>query len=164
FLKEKGLQPVIDLLSDPEPYVRAKAIYALSGAIKHFEPALKEFKEVHGYKTLVNLLNSDSNITMLRKIVFLMNTLLIQDPSSNTELADLGLVDILSGLLKKHMDDEDLVEKSLVTLKTFFDVSPSSIPAKTLATLHPLVLEAKEKYGADIMDKEFWADLEKRFT
>ena len=50
---------MIDMLSDPEPYVRAKAIYALSGAIKHFEPALKEFKADGGYKTLVNIMKTD---------------------------------------------------------------------------------------------------------
>jgi hypothetical protein len=60
-LKEGGLEPVIGLLADPEPYVRAKAVYALSGAIKHFEPALKEFKAVDGHKTLVDILKADSS-------------------------------------------------------------------------------------------------------
>jgi len=51
---------VIELLSDPETFVRAKAIYALSGAIKHFEPALQEFKNVDGFKTLIDLLNNEN--------------------------------------------------------------------------------------------------------
>ncbi|KAF9152477.1 hsp70 nucleotide exchange factor fes1 [Linnemannia schmuckeri] len=164
FLKEGGLQPVLDLLADPEPYVRAKAIYALSGAIKHFEPALKEFKAVEGYKTLVDILKTDSNLTLVRKIVFLMNTLLIQDPSSSTELADLELIQTFGALLKKHMNDEDLVEKSLVALKTFFDVALTPISSAALASVRPQVLEAKEKYAEYILDKASWADLEKRIA
>ncbi|KAG0378710.1 MAG: armadillo-type protein [Linnemannia gamsii] len=164
FLKFKGIQPVVELLDDSDPTVRAKAVYALSGAIKHFEPALKEFKEVDGYKTLVNILKSDSNLSLVRKIVFLMNTLLIQDPSSSSELADLELIQTFGALLKKHMDDEDLVEKTLVALKTFFEVSSTPIPAATLASIHPQVLEAKEKYANYILDKESWAELEKRFA
>ncbi|KAF9079956.1 hsp70 nucleotide exchange factor fes1 [Mortierella sp. AD031] len=161
FLKEKGLQPVIDLLSDPESYVRAKAIYALSGAIKHFEPALKEFKDDAGYKTLVNIMKNDHNLTLVRKVVFLMNTLLIQDPSSTKELADLELIQTFGALLTKHMDDEDLVEKSLVAMKTFFEVASSPVSPATLASIRPQVLEAKAKYANFIMDKEWWAELEK---
>ncbi|KAK3832482.1 MAG: armadillo-type protein [Linnemannia elongata] len=164
FLKEGGIQPVIGLLADPEPYVRAKAIYALSGAIKHFEPALKEFKAVEGYKTLVDILKADSNLTLVRKIVFLMNTLLIQDPSSSSELADMELIQTFGSLLKKHMDDEDLVEKTLVALKTFFDNASTPVPSSTLDSIRPQVLEAKEKYADYILDKASWADLEKRIA
>ncbi|KAF9335359.1 hsp70 nucleotide exchange factor fes1 [Linnemannia elongata] len=164
FLKEGGIQPVIDLLADPEPYVRAKAVYALSGAIKHFEPALNEFKAVEGYKTLVDILKVDSNLTLVRKIVFLMNTLLIQDPTSSSALADLELIQTFGALLKKHMDDEDLVEKTLVALKTFFDITSTPVPSATLALIRPQVLEAKEKYADYILDKASWADLEKRIA
>ncbi|KAG0295106.1 hsp70 nucleotide exchange factor fes1 [Linnemannia gamsii] len=164
FLKEGGINPIIGLLADPEPYVRAKAVYALSGAIKHFEPALKEFKDVEGYKTLVDILKTDSNLNLVRKIVFLMNTLLIQDPSSIPELTDMELIQTFGALLKKHMDDEDLVEKTLVALKTFFDNASTPIPAATLASIRPQVLEAKEKYVNYILDKASWADLEKRIA
>ncbi|KAG9066329.1 hsp70 nucleotide exchange factor fes1 [Linnemannia hyalina] len=206
FLKEGGIQPVIGLLADPEPYVRAKAIYALSGAIKHFEPALEEFKAVGGYKTLVDILKTDSrksirtavrgylstsmnmelmsnqlanhaapffpsaspaliiDLTLVRKVVFLMNTLLIQDPSSSSALVDLELIQTFGALLKKHMDDEDLVEKTLVALKTFFDNASTPVPSATLDSIRPQVLEAKEKYADYILDKASWADLEKRIA
>ncbi|KAG0202317.1 hsp70 nucleotide exchange factor fes1 [Mortierella sp. GBA30] len=160
FLKEKGLTAVIELLSDSETYVRAKAIYALSGAIKHFEPALEEFKNVDGYKTLVTLLKTETDITLLRKTVFLMNTLLIQDPSSSAQLAELDLLHALNTVLTLHMDDEDLVEKVLVTLRTFFHVTTSPVHPSTLAAIRPRLLEAKEKYGKHILDSEAWSELD----
>ena len=101
------------------------------------------------------------DLTLVRKVVFLMNTLLIQDPSSSKELTDLELIQTFGTLLTKHMDDEDMVEKSLVALKTFFEVASSPVPPATLASIRPQVQEAKEKYGSFIMDKEWWAELEK---
>ena len=56
------MNPVIGLLSDSETYVRAKALYALSGAIKQYQPAMDEFKAVDGYKTLVNLLKNETGM------------------------------------------------------------------------------------------------------
>ncbi|KAF9401731.1 hsp70 nucleotide exchange factor fes1 [Mortierella sp. AD011] len=164
FLKEKGLPLVIELLSDPETYVRAKAIYALSGAIKHFEPALEEFKNMDGYKTLITLLKTETDIPLLRKTVFLINTLLIQDPASSKQLAELELVHTLHAVLTQHIDDEDLTEKSLVTLRTFLDVTSSPIHPMTLASIRPKVLEAKEKYSQHILDSEAWSDLEKKLA
>ncbi|KAF9109372.1 hsp70 nucleotide exchange factor fes1 [Mortierella sp. AM989] len=162
FLKEKGLSLVIELLSDSETYVRAKAIYALSGAIKHFEPALQEFKNLDGYKTLVTLMKTENDIPLLRKAVFLINTLLTQDPASSQQLAELELIHALNTILTQHMDDEDLVEKSLVTLRTFLDVTSSPIHPDTLALIRSKVLEAKEKYSQYILDSEAWLDLEKK--
>lgn len=104
------------------------------------------------------------DLTLVRKIVFLMNTLLIQDPSSISELVDMELIQTFGALLKKHMDDEDLVEKTLVALKTLFDLASTPIPAATLASIRPQVLEAKEKYVNYILDKASWADLEKRIA
>ncbi|KAF9287963.1 hsp70 nucleotide exchange factor fes1 [Mortierella alpina] len=162
FLKHKGVTAILELLSDPETFVRAKAMYALSGAIKHFEPALEEFKNEDGFKTLVNMLTTETDISLLRKTVFLMNTLLIQDPSSSTQLADLKLLHALNAVLTLHMDDEDLVEKTLVTLRTFFQVASSPVHPSTLAAIRPKVLEAKEKYGKFILDSEAWAELDEK--
>ncbi|KAG9322503.1 hypothetical protein KVV02_001245 [Mortierella alpina] len=173
FLKHKGVTAILDLMSDPETFVRAKAMYALSGAVKHFEPALEEFKNEDGFKTLVNMLKTETGkqdaelsrmkyISLLRKTVFLMNTLLIQDPSSSTLLADLELLHALNTVLTLHMDDEDLVEKTLVALRTFFQVASSPVHPSTLAAIRPKVLEAKEKYGKFILDSEAWAELDNK--
>ncbi|KAG0327262.1 hsp70 nucleotide exchange factor fes1 [Dissophora globulifera] len=161
FLKEKGLPAIVALLSDPVPYVRAKTIYALSGAIKYFEPALLEFKNMDGYLTLVNLLKTEKDVSLLRKVVFLLNTLLIQDPEASGKLAELDFPLTLNSVLAQHMDDEDLVEKSLVTLGTFLHVASSPVHPGTLAQIRPNVLQAKEKHSQSL-DSEAWADLEKR--
>jgi len=162
FLKQKGVPAILSLMSDPETFVRAKAMYALSGAVKHFEPALEEFKNEDGFKTLVDMLKKETDISLLRKTVFLMNTLLIQDPSSSTQLADLELLHALNNVLTLHMDDEDLVEKTLVTLRTFFQVASSPVHPSTLAAIRPKVLEAREKYGKFILDSEAWTELDKK--
>jgi hypothetical protein len=104
------------------------------------------------------------DLSLVRKIVFLMNTLLIQDPSSIPELVDMELIQTFGALFERHMDDEDLVEKTLVALKTFFDLASTPLPAATLASIRPQVLEAKEKYADYILDKASWADLEKRIA
>ncbi|KAG0039252.1 hsp70 nucleotide exchange factor fes1 [Podila clonocystis] len=161
FITEKGLKAVIELLSDSETYVRAKALYAISGAVKNFEPALQEFKALDGYKTLVSLLNSEHDTPLLRKTVFLLNTLLIQDPSSATQLTELNLVGALNNVMSQHMDDEDLVEKSLVTLNTFFNES-ASVDASSKALIRHRILEAKEKYSKEILAAEDWANLEQK--
>jgi len=57
------LAPVINLLSDSETYVRAKALYALSGAIKNYTPALEEFKAVDGYSRLVGMLKNETGMS-----------------------------------------------------------------------------------------------------
>ncbi|GJJ78063.1 hsp70-interacting protein [Entomortierella parvispora] len=160
FLKDKGLAPVIDLLSDPETYVRAKAIYALSGAIKHYTPALEEFKAVDGHGKLVGMLKNETDISLLRKAVFLINSLLIEDPACSTQLVNLEIVSALSTVLTLHMDDEDLVEKVLVTLRTFLQSTSTPVPATSLALVRPQIAEAKEKYDQYILDKEAWTDLE----
>ena len=59
-MKHKGVTAILEVLSDSETFVRAKAMYALSGAIKHFEPALEEFKNEDGFKTLVNMLKTET--------------------------------------------------------------------------------------------------------
>ncbi|KAF9316326.1 hsp70 nucleotide exchange factor fes1 [Podila horticola] len=161
FMNEKGLNAVIELLSDSETYVRAKALYAISGAVKNFEPALQEFKALDGYKTLVSLLNNEHDIPLLRKSVFLINTLLIQDPTSTTQLTELNVIGALNNVMSQHMDDEDLVDKSLVTLKTFFNET-ASIDAASKALIRPRILEAKEKYSKDILAAEDWAELEQK--
>ncbi|KAG0364003.1 hsp70 nucleotide exchange factor fes1 [Podila minutissima] len=161
FMNEKGLNAVIELLSDSETYVRAKAMYAISGAIKHFEPALQEFKALDGYKILVSFLNNEHDISLLRKTVFMLNTLLVQDPTSTTQLTELNLIGALNNVMSQHMDDEDLVEKSLVTLKTFFSES-ASVDAASKTLIRPRILEAKEKYSKEILAAEDWAELEQK--
>lgn len=54
---------------------RSKAMYALSGLLKHNAAAVKRFTELQGWNTLRNVLE-DSDIILRRKTAFLINTLL----------------------------------------------------------------------------------------
>ncbi|KAG9311116.1 nucleotide exchange factors-like protein [Chiua virens] len=55
---------------------RSKAMYALSGLLKHNTAAVDKFTDVQGWNALRNSLE-DSDITLRRKTAFLINTLLI---------------------------------------------------------------------------------------
>ncbi|KAF8550654.1 Fes1-domain-containing protein [Imleria badia] len=60
---------------------RSKAMYALSGLLKHNAAAVEKFTELQGWNALRNSLE-DSDITLRRKTAFLINTLLIPTSSS----------------------------------------------------------------------------------
>jgi hypothetical protein len=85
----------------------------------------------------------------------------MQDPTSTTQLTELNLIGALNNVLSQHMDDEDLVEKSLDTLKTFFNES-ASVDAASKALIHHRILEAKAKYSKAILAAEDWAELEQK--
>ncbi|SNX85772.1 related to FES1 - Hsp70 nucleotide exchange factor [Melanopsichium pennsylvanicum] len=77
-------QPVValtDLLHSTDQGVRAKAMYALSGLLKHNPAAMDQFHKMDGWKTL-RLALLDPSISLRRKTAFLINALLFQDPNS----------------------------------------------------------------------------------
>lgn len=76
-----ALSPMNALLSflDPtngSPKLRSKAVYALSGLTKHSQPALRQFQDANGWDALRSALQ-DSDISVRRKVAFLLNALLI---------------------------------------------------------------------------------------
>ncbi|KAF8529280.1 nucleotide exchange factors-like protein [Hysterangium stoloniferum] len=89
FLKHDPLPLIVSILSPsegtleskPSPETRSKAAYTLSGALKHNANAVKRLEEVGGWGVLKAALQ-DSDITIRRKIVFLLNALLLttEDP------------------------------------------------------------------------------------
>jgi len=75
-----SLDPIPTILACLSPSsnsagTRAKAMYALSGLLKHNAVAVKQFTELQGWNTLRNSLE-DSDIILRRKTAFLINTLL----------------------------------------------------------------------------------------
>ncbi|KAF7795103.1 hypothetical protein EIP86_006248 [Pleurotus ostreatoroseus] len=58
------------------PKTRSKAIYALSGLMKHYAPAVRQMQEAGGWKMLRSALR-DPDIAVRRKTAFLLNALLI---------------------------------------------------------------------------------------
>ncbi|OSD00060.1 hypothetical protein PYCCODRAFT_730518 [Trametes coccinea BRFM310] len=80
-----ALSPLRTLLSFLSPTVRSgktrsKAVYALSGLLKHNAAAVREMGDAGGWDVLRDALQ-DSDITVRRKVAFLLNTLLI--PTGN---------------------------------------------------------------------------------
>jgi len=75
-----SLDPIPTILACLSPSsnsagTRSKAMYALSGLLKHNAAAVKKFTELQGWNILRNSLE-DSDITLRRKTAFLLNTLL----------------------------------------------------------------------------------------
>lgn len=69
-----------DLLQSGNEDVRAKAMYALSGLLKHNPAAMDQFDKIDGWKALRSAL-LDPNLSLRRKTAFLINALLFQDPN-----------------------------------------------------------------------------------
>ncbi|PWN38944.1 Fes1-domain-containing protein, partial [Ceraceosorus guamensis] len=77
-LSHKPLQAILDSLSTSEAEaIRSKAAYALSALLKHNPPAVVAFDELDGWQALRGALE-DPSIAIRRKVVFLINTLLLQ--------------------------------------------------------------------------------------
>ncbi|KAI8990373.1 nucleotide exchange factor Fes1-domain-containing protein [Trametes punicea] len=76
-----ALSPLRTLLSFLSPTIRsgktrAKAVYALSGLLKHNAAAVRQMADAGGWAVLRDALQ-DSDIAVRRKVAFLLNTLLI---------------------------------------------------------------------------------------
>ncbi|KAI8093732.1 armadillo-type protein [Halteromyces radiatus] len=161
FLEQKGLTPLIKLLSSDQKTERAKAQYAISGLLKHCPTAVEEFKSMNGFQIMANILkNSADDTPTVRKVIFLYNTLMIENPSLAEELVKDGMVKVLDDVIVKYTieDDEDLVEKALRTLHTLAEHQSFSIVNDDMRA-H--IKSAKEKFGADNLnlDKKEWDDL-----
>ncbi|GAA5803239.1 hypothetical protein HPULCUR_008716 [Helicostylum pulchrum] len=161
FLSHDGLKPLLSLLTDEDQAVRNKALYAVSGFLKHFEEGVEAFKTLNGFEALHDILKCPTtDPAMLRKIVFLYNSLVFDDEELSKKLAQNGTLDDLVRVLVKYTkeeDDEDMVEKALRTIHSLIVKSETPISAE----LKQHVEEAKQKYGAEnlgLVDSE-WKDL-----
>ncbi|KAI0077006.1 Fes1-domain-containing protein [Panus rudis PR-1116 ss-1] len=84
-----ALSPIPALLSFLSPSItsaktRSKAVYALSGLLKHNAAAVKQLHENEGWEAIKRALE-DSDITVRRKAAFLLNTLLIPTASTDSQ-------------------------------------------------------------------------------
>ncbi|KZW03323.1 Fes1-domain-containing protein [Exidia glandulosa HHB12029] len=123
------------LANDKSPEIRSKALYALSGALKHSEPAVARLEELDGWSALRTCLG-DANLPIRRKAAFLFNSLLLpsapsDDPTSphvlrlsstlvptRSALVKHGLLDaLLEAMISSN--DEDLSEKGARVLLMF---------------------------------------------
>jgi hsp70-interacting protein len=161
FMANGGLKPLLALLQDQDESVRNKAQYAISGYLKHHEAGVQEFEKLNGFDILHKILKSnDTDPAMLRKVVFLYNSLVFDNEELAKSLAEDGTLQDLQNVLVKYTkeeEDEDIVEKALRAIHTILTkakLSPS-------VELKQAVKEAQEKYGAEnlgLVDSE-WKDL-----
>ncbi|THH12431.1 hypothetical protein EW146_g7706 [Bondarzewia mesenterica] len=81
YLSLNHLSTILSFLSPSvkSSQLRSKAVYTLSGLLKHNATAVSQFGDAGGWEVLCTALE-DSDITVRRKTAFLLNTLLI--PSS----------------------------------------------------------------------------------
>ncbi|KAI9345065.1 armadillo-type protein [Pilaira anomala] len=161
FLEHGGLKPLLSLLKDEDKMVRNKAQYAISGFLKHHQAGVDAFKALNGFEALHDILKSPTtDPAMLRKVVFLYNSLVFDDEALSKELVKNGTLDDLIKVLVKYTkeeEDEDMVEKALRTIHSLLVKSKTNVSAE----LKQHVQEAKEKYGAEnlgLADSE-WKDL-----
>ncbi|KAI8638341.1 armadillo-type protein [Parasitella parasitica] len=161
FMDNGGLEPLVKLLNDEDESVRNKAQYAISGFLKHNKAGVEAFDKLDGFDQLHNILKNCQDASMLRKVVFLYNSLVFDDDIGLTErLVKDGILDDLQKVLVKYtkeQEDEDMVEKTLRTIHSIITkrkIAPSS-------ELKEQCKAAKEKYGAEnlgLVDSE-WKDL-----
>ncbi|KAG8797582.1 hsp70 nucleotide exchange factor fes1 [Serendipita sp. 399] len=125
------------------PGIRSKAVYCLSGLLKHNRSAVAAMEANNGWKVLDAAL-SDPDISVRRKVAFLLNTLLMQDGSAieqplQTTTDDVArqyvsqydiprtLINGLVGSLPKNEDgseqlaDGDFEEKAARALLTYLE-------------------------------------------
>ncbi|KAI9308785.1 armadillo-type protein [Cunninghamella echinulata] len=158
FLEHRGLETLIPLLLSEHKQERAKVVYAISGILKHQPLAVEEFKSLKGFDHMTSILKNhlEDDAATVRKIIFLYNTLLLENPSlATTELQ--SLVDDLDKVIITYtikIEDEDMVEKALRTLHTFIQQTQNKLSEDKKQH----VIDAKNKYGQDNLnlDKNEW--------
>ncbi|CAL1698181.1 unnamed protein product [Somion occarium] len=95
-----ALSPIPALLSFLSPSIissktRSKAVYALSGLLKHNAAAVHQLHDADGWEVLKSALE-DSDITVRRKVAFLLNSLLIPNESEQQAAAAAAAIPTLA--------------------------------------------------------------------
>ncbi|ORX56772.1 Fes1-domain-containing protein [Hesseltinella vesiculosa] len=149
FLEHKGLPPLTKLLKSENPQERAKAQYAISGLLKHCSAAVEQFKSEGGFQVMTNILRDQADDSQtVRKVVFLFNTLMVENSSLATEFKNDGLVDDLDNIIEKYTvetQDEDIVEKALRALHTLVESTQTELSLDMKAH----VQKAQSTFGAE---------------
>ncbi|KAI9316595.1 armadillo-type protein [Dichotomocladium elegans] len=119
FLANNGMEPLLKLLKEEkDKVVKAKAIYAVSGILKHCTAAIQLFLAAGGLEVLCDTVKTSDDVAAVRKVVFMFNSLMIDSPEIAPALLKNGILDSLDRVLQKYSADEDACEKALRTLHT----------------------------------------------
>ncbi|KAG9033995.1 hsp70 nucleotide exchange factor fes1 [Tulasnella sp. JGI-2019a] len=178
FLSHDPFPRLIGVLSTSKSAeVRSKAIYCLSGALKHNRDAVLKFSGSGGWAAMKACL-ADSSLAVRRKVVFLLNALLIsnkstsEDPMDTSDLtrAAISLENIISTLTKSIVSpspiDEDYEEKTMRTIITYLhdeDVGTELDEDGTVTEdVKKLVAEQNTERGKSWnLDREDWEVLKR---
>ena len=145
-----ALSPLSTLLSFLSPAARsgktrAKAVYALSGLLKHNAAALRQMADAGGWAVLRDALE-DSDISVRRKVAFLLNTLLVPTGTEEQEHAQEAraqesaqtLANVQQPLQVPTSTQGAVAAATEPTSSAQLATTPSQPPSQTQAvTLHP---------------------------
>ncbi|GAA6037901.1 hypothetical protein JCM8097_009481 [Rhodosporidiobolus ruineniae] len=100
FLEHDPLPTIASLVTSPSASAatRAKAMYALSASLKHWEPAVKRFNELDGFSTLNQTLQ-DPSLPLRSKTAFLLSQLMSQSETPSALVNSLRSASTLSTLI-----------------------------------------------------------------
>ncbi|CAG8455212.1 1709_t:CDS:2 [Acaulospora colombiana] len=168
---------IISFLAFPEVSLRKHALWVCGTAVQNNPQAQKAFTEKGGLKIIMDILrdsNEDEEVrskalyaisdhSILRKTVFLLNTLIIQDLSTaSTQIKEKHINKQMIKLLNLYWaDDEDLVDKILRTLLGEFQQSVS-FNEDEINELKNILPTIKKKYGDNVLNLTEWTELESR--
>jgi hypothetical protein len=150
-----AIDPLATILSYLSPLaqsskqLRSKAIYTLSGLLKHNAAAIAQFEAVGGWDTLRDAF-SDSDIAVRRKAAFLLNNLLI--PSSPAATTRAPGTRIRGGPAQPEAIVHPNSHASMVADPTSTDTAPETLRAVRAHGLLPAIvreLTEPTPYGPD---------------
>ncbi|KIO19493.1 hypothetical protein M407DRAFT_246155 [Tulasnella calospora MUT 4182] len=132
FLKHEPFPTIINALSSEKSTneIRAKALYVLSGALRHNREAVVKFTEAKGWKALKAALE-DPHITVRRKAAFLLNALLLPDStlsSPDSTTSPLQTSDLTRSAIDTH---------NILSSLTSSIVNPKPFGRNTTTTAEP---------------------------
>jgi len=156
FLSRDPLPTLFSILSQHgSPEVRSKALYCISGALRHNLGAVQRIEELGGWEVL-KLALDDPNLPLRRKVAFLFNSLLVPSSPSDAPSPHVATLTSTAPLTRKALvkhgilntlliaansggQDEDLKEKLLRVLVMYVEGGGAWPDDKTKAEVRALI-------------------------
>lgn len=151
---EKGLAKLVSMVaSDPDAQVRAKCVYAVSCTLRHNPLAVAQLSQLdQGWPALLGLVSVNTHdISTLKRVVFMMGNLLREDDANTRKLVAAAveeqhlparLVEIINN--SDMRDNEDLMDKCIVTLATVLESGATVDPTQRHEATDSLEIIAKK--------------------
>ncbi|KAK9763226.1 hsp70 nucleotide exchange factor fes1 [Basidiobolus ranarum] len=158
FMDNEGLVPMLRVLrEDTDNAVRSKALYCISGLIKHFPEGFKIFTAEGGFQVLKDILNKEDDVSLITKTIFLLNSLVQQQFLTYAHLQKSGLIGDVIRRTEKDQDNEMIVEKTLFLILTLSSSGDGFAPEQK-QSLKTLIPALKEKYP-ELLSEDDWKQI-----